>query len=90
MAIYGVHICNFSTALDGLSRKDQADDEKVIACLRKSGRFSAFEASANPTIARTMTRLCQTRLTTDPSCGYPWVRITAIDGEPLVKEEIGE
>ena len=77
-----VYIDRFSAGLDDLTRKQQADDEAVIAVLRKTKRFSCFEASDNPTIASTMTRLCRTRLTTDKS-GYPWTGITEIDGQPI-------
>ena len=80
MAKHGIHVCSFSTGLDELTRKEQADDDVVLNILRLNKRFSAFEASATPTIARTMTRLCRTRLTTI-DLGYPWTGIVKIDGE---------
>lgn len=83
MAKYPVFIDSFSVGLDDLTKKDQANDEAILRVLRKTKRFSCFEASANPTIASTMTRLCKTRLTTDLTCGYPWAAVTAIDGELL-------
>ena len=76
-------IDKFSVGIDELPLKDQRNDEAVIAVLRQSKKFSGFEASANPTIAATMTRLCKNRLTTDNSCGYPWIVVTAIDGVAL-------
>lgn len=50
-------IDTFSTAIDDLPRADQANQLKVLAVLAQTGRFSCFEASANQTIARTMTAL---------------------------------
>lgn len=79
-----VHICCFSTELDDLSRKEQRSSEAVLKVLRKTKRFSAFEVSDNPTIARTMTALIQSgRIMTDNSIGYPWTIVTHIDGERL-------
>lgn len=83
------HVCSFSVGLDDLSRKAQADHAVVLNLLRLKGRFSVFEASANPTIAATMTHLCRHRLTTDNSCGYPWTKVVAIDGEPLAPKGEG-
>ena len=78
------HLCSFSVGLDSLRRRQQADPEVVIAYLRKFGRFSCFEASANPVIANTMTYLCRERLMTE-NAGYPWTKVIAIDGLPLSK-----
>jgi|TARA_Y100000310_G_scaffold324032_1_gene385353 hypothetical protein len=78
-----IHIDYFGVGLEDMPRKDQANDEKVLAVLREAKRFSAFEASANNVIAATITRLCKTRLTTDISCGYPWTEVIAIDGKPI-------
>lgn len=84
-------ICSFSAGLDDLTRKQQADPVAVLRVLKRTGRFSAFEASENDTIARTMTRLIHKGLTTvddgvhtkrglmlltDTSCGYPWTKCT--------------
>ena len=82
-----IHICSFSAGIDDLTRKEQRNNEAVVAVLREAGRFSVFEASANEDIARTMTRLCARRLTTDNSCGYPWTTVVAIDGIPLATPE---
>ena len=77
------------TSLDELTRKQQRDEEAVIAVLRKTGRFSVFDATANDDIARTMTRLCANRLTTDhEAMGYPWTVVTHIDGEPLASQTV--
>ena len=77
-----IHVCCFSSGLDDLKRKEQADDEVVLGVLRVKRRFSVFEATANQTIARTMDRLCKTRLTTKTE-GFPWTKVVAIDGEAL-------
>lgn len=91
MAIF---ICDFSAGLDGMKRKDQSDAAKVLQVLEKTGRFSVFEATANPTIARTMTRLCTKGavvirdghrteygklIETDNTCGYPWTKVKLTD-----------
>ncbi len=79
-----VHICCFSAGLDDLTRKEQRDSEAVLAVLRRTKRFSAFEASDNASIAKMMTALIQSgRITTDNSGGYPWTKVTHIDGEAL-------
>ena len=81
---YPIYIDRFSAGLDELTRKEQRNSEAVLAVLRQAKRFSAFEASDNAAIARTMTMLIETgRVTTDNSCGYPWVIVTHIDGEVL-------
>lgn len=82
--------CSFSAGLDDLTRKQQADPVAVLRVLKQAGRFSAFEASANDVIARTMTRMIHKGLTTikdgvrtnhgklietDHSCGYPWTTV---------------
>jgi len=77
------HIDKFSVGIDELSLKDQANPEAVIDVLKKHKRFSCFEASANQTIARTMTQLCKKRVVTDDTTVYPWLRIISIDGEIL-------
>jgi hypothetical protein len=87
-----VHICRFSAGLDDLTRKQQADHIAVLRVLKRTGRFSIFEATDNPVIARMMTRLTSKSLitvasdgvktvrglmvNTDNSCGYPWTKVT--------------
>ena len=51
-------VCSFSSGLDDMPRKQQADVVAVLSSLKRSGRFSVFEATANDTIARMMTRIC--------------------------------
>lgn len=74
---YVVHACNFSGAIDELPRRKQGQLSEVLKVLHKNGRFSEFEASANSTIAGTMTALVQMKLITiDNSMGYPWSKAT--------------
>ncbi len=47
----------FSTELDDLTRKQQADHIEVLRVLARTGRYSIFEATENEVIALTMDRL---------------------------------
>lgn len=79
-----IRIDSFGVGLDSLPRNQQRDHECVLNILRERKCFSAFEASAFPDIAKTITYLCSHRLTTDTeSVGYPWIKVVAIDGVPL-------
>lgn len=80
MARGAVHICSFSVGLDEMTRKDQRQPAKVLRVLHQAGRFSVFEATANQTIANTMTYLNKHGyIEIDNSPGYPWskVKLTA-------------
>lgn len=86
-----IFICSFSSGLDDLPRKQQGDVVAVLRALKASGRFSVFEATANQTIARMMTRLTHKGCTlvdpdgtrreygklieTDNTCGFPWTKV---------------
>ena len=80
-----VFICSFTSGLDDLPRKQQAQLEPVLRVLRDTGRFSVFEATANPTIAKTMTRLMHSEYVEHLGGSYPWtkVRLTPA-GERLI------
>ena len=100
----GIFLCSFSSGLDELSRKDQGDVVQVLRVLQACGRYSAFEASANDTIARTMTRLHHKGLTilrdgvrreygllierVEPS-EYPWVRVRLTEGGERLLADAG-
>ncbi|NFV80054.1 hypothetical protein [Magnetospirillum aberrantis] len=86
MMAYRTYVDCFSVGLDELPRKVQRDGGAIIEILRKTKRFSVFEATANETIAKTMDAIGG-RLTTDPNSQYPWIDIIAIDGIPL--EDVG-
>jgi len=75
-------LCSFSTGLDDMKRKDQRDHLKVLRVMAAAGRFSVFEATANPTIARTVTYLYHRSradggplLKHDDSMGYPRTKV---------------
>lgn len=84
-------VCSFSNGLDDMKRKDQADPVKVLQVLVKAGRFSAFDATANMTVARTITNLYHKALTyrgksysgpllkLDNTMGYPWTKVVLTD-----------
>lgn len=75
-----VHVCQFSAGLDELTRREQRVPALVLRRLATMTRFSVFEASDNPVIARTMTLLCQEGfIRTDHSTPYPWVEFVLTD-----------
>lgn len=78
-----MHIDRFTAGLDDLTRRQQGSEDDVLDVLRITRRFSAFEATANQTIAKTMTRLQQSERITTEDVGYPWTKVTHIDGEPI-------
>lgn len=82
MKQHAIYIDNFSVGLDELSRKDQANPEKILSVIRETGTFSVFEATDNDVIAGTLTAL-NDRMTTDPDSQYPWIKVTHIDGQPI-------
>jgi hypothetical protein len=56
-----MHIDIFSVGLDEIPRK-QVTTERILAILHREGRFSCFEASDNPVIARAMTAIMHSNL----------------------------
>jgi len=75
-------IDTFSVGLDEMPRRDQRNPLKVLAVMEKAGRFSTFEASANQTIARTVTDLMR----------GPWVESYVPDsykGKPEIGGTVG-
>lgn len=96
-------VCSFSNGLDDMKRKDQGDPVKVLQVLVKAGRFSAFDATANMTIARTITNLYHKALTyrgksyggpllrLDHSMGYPWSKVVLTDaGKALLADHVAQ
>ena len=83
------HVDWFSTELDDLTRKQQADHIAVLRVLARTGRYSIFEATKNQVIAKTIDRLltksCATvsdgkhtehgLLLEQTGGDYPWVNI---------------
>ena len=97
-----LHIDSFSSGLDEMKRKDQADPVKVLRVLSKFSRFSIFEATENMTIACTMERLmgkeCRRLLPdgTRKNYGvllkitggqYPWSEFDLTDGGKRLLED---
>jgi hypothetical protein len=57
--------------------KDQRDMRKVASVLAKAGRFSVFEATDNPVIAKTMDKLQASGwFEFDNGPGFPWTKVT--------------
>lgn len=75
----GVFIDRFSAGLDDLTRKQQADMQIVLRTLERTKRFSAFEASDNDTIARTVTDIFRLGYVKDTGGGYPWTNVELTD-----------
>jgi hypothetical protein len=63
-------------ALPAMRRREQRDTIHVGRAVALAGRFSCFEASANDTIARTMTVLCHNGWFDLEDAGYPWTKVT--------------
>lgn len=96
-------VCSFSGGLEDMKRKDQGDVAKVLRVLKASGRFSVFEATANETIARMMTRLSHKGcsivrdgvrtdygklIETDNTMGFPWAGVKLTPaGEQLLRDD---
>ena len=84
-------VCSFSGAIGDMKRKDQRDRLKVLAVLKKSPRFSVWDASDNKGIANTMTDLMTDGLIDypDPQPGFPWsqARVTEAGMKLLEKEK---
>lgn len=89
MSRTAMYIGSFSSGLDEMPRKQQRDIAAVLRILKKCGRFSVFEATANQTIANMMDRLCRgPYIVTDHSCGYPWTKVTlTAAGEALLSAD---
>jgi len=80
-----LHVCSFSVGIDEVPKRAVDYESQVVSILKEKKRFSAFEASDHPKIAKLMTRLCAEggRVETDNSTGYPWTRVVSIDGVPV-------
>ncbi len=70
-----MYICSFTSGIDDLTRKQQANFDPVLRVLHATGRFSVFEATANPVIARTMTKLMRSGLVDRIGGAYPWTNV---------------
>lgn len=80
-----LHICSFSSGLDDMKRKDQKDVAKVLSVLRECKKFSCFEASANMTIAKTVTLAFDRNLMKSTGGHYPWTNVEVTElGEKVI------
>ena len=92
-------LCSFTDGLEDMRRADQSNPVMVMRILVASGRFSVFEATANDTIARMMTRLYHKTLIyrgkkypgpllkMDHSMGYPWTKVVITEsGKALLSD----
>jgi hypothetical protein len=69
---YAVHICSLQSVPDVTQKMTY---EELRTAVLKAGRFSTFEASANPRAAMLFTRLCRDpTLETTPK-GFPWTEV---------------
>lgn len=71
----GFILCSFSVGIDDLTLKEQAQCEPVLRVLQRSGRFSVFEATANQTIAKTITRLMKGGYLKSMGGAFPWTNV---------------
>lgn len=78
---YRIFICSFSGAIGDMKPNDQKDSRKVLAVLDKSPRFSCFEASERPAIAKTLDYLKDSGFVEypKPQPGFPWSRAVITD-----------
>lgn len=74
-----IHIDCF-TSLDDLPKRDHGKSDRVLAVLKKAGRFSVFDIDTD-TLASTMESLTKSgRIRTDPDAyGYPWVKVEVVE-----------
>jgi hypothetical protein len=71
-----VHVCNFSSGLDHLTRRKQAQILPVLEILHRAGKFSMFEATANRIVAKTMDLLERDKyIEVDYSTPFPWLKV---------------
>jgi hypothetical protein len=76
----GLHICSFASAIGDLTRKQQKDWVTVLSTLATHPRFSAFDASANQGIAKTMDALFARGYVREVgNDGYPWMSVELTD-----------
>ena len=78
---YPVRICFFTVGIEDMPAKKQRNPYDVARVLARHGRFSAFEAADNQTIAATMDWLYASGwfdFDTE-SCGYPWTKAALTD-----------
>lgn len=81
-----IFVCELTSGLDNLSRREQRDAGIVLNVLEARGRFSVFEATANQVIARTITELQEAGLIRVTPEGFPWSRVELMPEAKAVQD----
>jgi hypothetical protein len=70
-----VRICRFTSLDEVLPKSAYGNRVKVLQALARVGRFSVFEVTDSPTLARTMDRLGRDKLYRRTGGVFPWTEI---------------
>lgn len=70
-----VFLCSFSAGLDDLPRNKRGNRKAILSILKESKRFSVFEATFSPKLAKTLDALFREGLLIQNGGDYPWVEI---------------
>lgn len=73
-----VHIDCFTSGLDDLTEKQQADERVVLEAVRRMDRVSIFEITCNDTIATTMQNLVESGAIELEKETFPWYRVMKV------------
>lgn len=68
-----LHVCSFSGAVADLTKREQFDDEKVLAALSHNPRVSVWDMESAP-LRATLERLKNIGAITEEDEPYPWLR----------------
>lgn len=84
MSRYRIFLDSFDVGLVDLPKALQSSDYAVLRVIAEAGRFSCFEASDNPRLANTVTRLLNggpgfPPMIRDVGGAYPWVEVELTD-----------
>lgn len=73
-----VFLCSFSGSLAELPKKYRSNLKAVLTLLKKDGRFSIWDATEHPSLARSLTRLKEIGLIeyAQPQPEFPWQQAT--------------
>ncbi len=78
MARDTVFVCSFSAGLDDIPRNKRGNRKVILTVLNKAKRFSVFEATFSPAIAKTLDALFKEGYLESLGGDFPWtsVRLT--------------
>lgn len=68
-----VHICSFEAGPRVTARTKYAEFRDAVLA---AGKFSAFEATASPRVARLYDQLCRDPEVITERLGFPWTKVT--------------